>query len=366
MDIRAIDLYRLEVPLHTPFKTAVREVNSAQSIVVAIHTDDGSCGWGAAPATAKVTGETLDTIAGVIRDPLSALLIGRPLEDFNGLLDTLHGGIEGNYSAKAALEIALYDLRARSLGVPLYKLFGGDGSPLQTDLTISVNPPKKMVTDASHAVANGYRILKLKVGNDVAEDLERITAVHAAVGDGIQLRLDINQGWSAKETVRALAILEKRDIVPELLEQPVPAEDIAGLRYIRERVAAPVMADESVFSPMQTIRLLEQGAADIINIKLMKAGGLSRALLIAQIARLYGAECMMGCMLETSISAAAAAHLTSAFGAGIQKIDLDAPGLCQYDAVTGATRFDGPSIELNHSPGLGIEGPGHIRGLTAI
>src|SRR5690606_24328242 len=149
------------------------------------------------------------------------------------------------------------------------------------------------------------------------------------------LRLDANQGWTAKQAVAAMHALERAGIVPELLEQPVRAADIEGLKYVTGRVQAPVMADESVFDPAQTLDLLQRRAADIINIKLMKTGGLSSALRIADLAALHGVECMIGCMIESAIPVAAAVHLAAARPGTITRVDLDGPALGRFNPVEG-------------------------------
>jgi L-alanine-DL-glutamate epimerase-like enolase superfamily enzyme len=177
------------------------------------------------------------------------------------------------------------------------------------------------------------------------------------------LRLDANQGWTAQEAVHALQTLEAAGVVLELVEQPVKAHDLAGLRHVRERVATPVMADESVFGPAQALALIRMQAADIINIKLMKAGGISRAAQIADLCGEHGIDCMIGCMLESSIGVAAAVHLAIAKSAVITKIDLDGPSLCRHDPVDGGVQFNDAQIRVSDAPGLGIRS---IDGLAAL
>src|SRR5690606_2634211 len=168
---------------------------------------------------------------------------------------------------------------------------------------------------------------------------------------------------TAKQAVHAMHALEDAGVDLELLEQPVRARDIAGLKYVSDRVKTPVMADESVFGPLEVIELIEQRAADIINIKLMKTGGISNAIRIADIAALYGVECMIGCMIETSISVAAAVHLAIAKSDVITKVDLDGPSLCAFDPVDGGVSFNESEISVSEAPGLGIRA---IRGYQPI
>jgi L-alanine-DL-glutamate epimerase-like enolase superfamily enzyme len=201
------------------------------------------------------------------------------------------------------------------------------------------------------------------VGKDIGVDIERVRAIYAAVEDRALLRLDANQGWTAKEAVYALHALEDAGVRLELVEQPVKARDLEGMRYVTERVHTPIMADESVFGPAEVMDLIHMRAADIINIKLMKTGGISNAIRIADIAGLYGVECMIGCMLESSISVAAAVHVAVAKSDVITKVDLDGPSLCAYDPVDGGVNFNESEISISEAPGLGIR---EIRGLEPL
>ncbi|WP_337245143.1 dipeptide epimerase [Luteimonas sp. gir] len=355
MKITDIRLHMLRVPLRTPFKTALRTVERVEDVVVTIHTDTGHVGHGEAAATAVITGDTHGAIVAAIAQVIAPRLVGQEIGDLNRLVRLVQTALVRNTSAKAAVEIALYDLFAQLHGAPLYRILGGGGEPvLATDLTISVGDVDTMVADAQAALARGFRALKVKVGQDTALDLERIRAVHAAVDGRATLRLDANQGWSPKQAVQTMRRLEDAGIQPELLEQPVPAHDLQGLKFVTDRVAVPVMADESVFGPAELIELIRMRAADIVNIKLMKTGGLSNAIRLADIAALHGIDCMIGCMLESSISVAAAVHLAVAKADAITKVDLDGPSLCAYDPVEGGVHFDGPTITLGDAPGLGI------------
>ena len=242
------------------------------------------------------------------------------------------------------MEIAIYDLFAQHYNAPLNKIHVGGEPTLQTDITISIDYIEKMVEDSTKAVALGFETLKIKVGKDIGLDMERIKAIYAAVKDKALIRLDANQGWTAKEAVTALRNLEDSGVILELVEQPVRADDLEGLKYITERVATKVMADESTFGPKEVIELIKMRAADIINIKLMKAGGISNAIKIADIAASYGVECMIGCMLESSISVSAAAHFAVSKSNIISKIDLDGPSLCEYDPVVCGVKFNNSEI----------------------
>ncbi|HCR33423.1 MAG TPA: dipeptide epimerase, partial [Stenotrophomonas sp.] len=284
MKITAIELGMLRVPLKTPFKTALRTVETVEDVVVLIRTDTGNTGYGEAPATAVITGDTHGSIIEAIRHFIAPRLVGQDVVNLNHLCTLVQTAMERNTSAKAAVEIALYDLWAQLHGAPLYQMLGGGDPVITTDITISVDYIDKMVADSLSAIERGFESLKIKVGKDIGLDIERVKAIHAAVQGRALLRLDANQGWTAKQAVHAMRALEDAGVVLELLEQPVKAADITGLKYVTDRVNTPVMADESVFSPSQVMDLIQQRAADIINIKLMKTGGLSNAIRIADIA----------------------------------------------------------------------------------
>lgn len=363
MKITDIRFGTLRVPLKTPFKTALRTVDKIEDIVVMIGTDCGRVGYGEAPATAVITGDTHGSIVEAIRHYIWPRVVGQDVANLNRLTQLIQGAMEKNSSAKAAVEIAVYDLWGQLYGAPLYRLLGGGDPLITTDITISVDYIDKMVSDSVDAVARGFESLKIKVGKDIGVDIERVKAVYAAVEGRALLRLDANQGWTAKQAVYALQTLEDAGVRLELVEQPVKAQDLNGMKYVTERVHTPIMADESVFGPTEVIELIRMRAADIINIKLMKTGGISNAIRIADIAAMYGVECMIGCMLETGISVAAAVHVAVAKSDAITKIDLDGPSLCAFNPIDGGVNFNESEISVTDAAGLGIR---EIRGLEPI
>ena len=363
MKITDIKFAMLTVPLKTPFKTALRTVNEIDDVIIIVETDSGHVGYGEAPATAAITGDTHGSIIEAINVVIKPALIGKDISNLNELTHIIQSSIVKNYSAKAAIEIAIYDLFAQLYDAPLYKILGGGEPSLETDITISVDYIDKMVEDSRKAVALGFETLKIKVGKDIGLDIERTKAIYAAVKDSAILRLDANQGWTAKEAVYAIRNLEDSGVILELVEQPVRADDLEGMKYITERVHSPIMADESTFGPREVIELIKMRAADIINIKLMKTGGISNAIKIADIAATYDIECMIGCMLEFSISVAAAVHLAVSKSSTISKIDLDGPSLCKYDPVVSGVNFNNAEITISDAPGLGIK---KIKGLKML
>ncbi|WP_028550843.1 dipeptide epimerase [Paenibacillus sp. UNC451MF] len=354
MNIKNIEVMRQSTPLIKPFKTALRTVYNAESVLVRIQTDDGRTGWGEAPATIVITGDSLDSIHSAITHTFTPLLIGRSLLAYEQILQTIHHSMVGSSSAKAAVDMAVYDLVAQYCGLPLYQFLGGYKDELETDFTVSVNSPKEMGEDAIRYVKDGFNVLKIKVGkDDIQQDIERIKEIRSCVGSEIRIRIDANQGWQVKDAVRSIRRMEDMGLDIELVEQPVKAHDIEGLKAVTDAVETPIMADESVFSPTQAFEVLKRRAADMINIKLMKSGGIYKAQLINQIAEEFGVECMVGSMIESRVAVTAAAHL-AASKKNITRFDFDSPLMMLNDIVDGGVQYDGRRMTFPKEAGLGI------------
>ena len=352
VDIQTDEIF---IPLATPFKTALRTVSSVEDVVVKITADDGRVGYGEAPPTGVITGDTKGSILSAVNEFIRPALLGMDIAELDAVMARLDGCILKNTSAKAAVDTALYDLWGKLYGAPLYRLLGGARRELETDITISVNPVEEMVRDSLAAVERGYRILKVKVGKEGLKDIERIQAIRQAVGPQVAIRVDANQGWTAKQAVRIITAMEDRGLAIDLVEQPVKAHDLEGMRQVTRAVYTPILADESVFSPEDAVTIIQTGAADLLNIKLMKTGGIHNALRICAVAETYGVECMIGCMLESKLAVTAGAHLAAARGV-ITRADLDGPSLCRTDPFEGGPDFLENRIVMNDAPGLGITG----------
>ena len=360
MKITAVKLGIISVPLRVPFKTALRSVNSVEDVIVEIHTDTGAIGYGEAPPTGAITGDTTGAIIGALKDHIIKTIVGRDVDDFENLMQAVQKCIVKNSSAKAAVDMALWDLYGQLHNIPVYKMLGGSRNKIITDITISVNDPDEMARDAINAIERGYDCLKVKVGISPELDVARLKAIRDAVGSTPLLRIDANQAWTPKQAVRLLNQMQESGLDIELVEQPVKAHDFEGLKFVTERSYVPVLADESVFSPEDAMKIMQMGAADLVNIKLMKCGGLYNALKIASAAEVYGVECMIGCMLEAKVSVNAAVHLACAKQI-ITKIDLDGPVLCSEDPVLGGAVFNEREITVSDEPGLGIKGVEGIK-----
>ncbi|WP_079509125.1 mandelate racemase/muconate lactonizing enzyme family protein [Mesobacillus jeotgali] len=355
MIIDKIETFRTAVPLNKPFKTALRTVTVAEAIFVKVTCDNGITGWGEAPPTLVITGDSLAGIEAAINEVISPFLMKKSLLSFESVFQGLKTLLVNNTSAKAAVDMALYDCISQNCGLPLYQFLGGFRNEIETDFTVSVNSPEEMGEDAVDYVNKGFNVLKVKVGiGDIANDIARIREIRKRVGNQIKIRLDANQGWKPKDAVRAIRSMEDEGLEIELVEQPVKAEDLDGLKQVTDSVDTLIMADESVFSPKQAFEVIRRRSADLINIKLMKSGGIYQAQMINQMAETVGMECMVGSMIETGLGITAAAHF-AASKKNITRYDFDAPLMHAKEVIAGGIKYNGRKITFPEGTGLGIE-----------
>lgn len=353
MRIAAVETYLLNTPLIRPFITAKRTVHSVQSLIVKVTVENGMAGFGEAVPVHVITGETAASIRYAIENVLAPAIIGVPVTEHAALAERMNDSLVANQSAKAALDMAFYDLLGHAADMPLYQLLGGARSTLKTSVTVSIGTPEEMAEEAARYVKDGFTVLKIKIGTGkAAEELARVRAVRQAVHPQTAIRLDANQGWAPKEAVRIIRKLEEEDLGIEFIEQPVRAADLAGLRHVTNQTAVPIMADESLFSVRDAVQLLEMRAVDLFNIKLMKSGGIREALKINALAEAYGVRCMAGCMMESAVGITAAAHLAASHP-NIVYADVDAPVLSQ-GTFSGGIGYSGSMVRLKAGPGLGF------------
>ncbi|WP_129360608.1 MULTISPECIES: dipeptide epimerase [Micrococcaceae] len=340
-------------PLKRPFVTSRRRVDSIQGVLVEMDLDDGSHGFGTAAETWAVTGESVASVLAAINGPLFEALIGKDVS-LREAEDAVANSCEGNMSAKAAVDVALHDAWASSLGLPLVAALGGrSDAHAVTDMTISLGSPETMAREAVAASEEGFEILKIKLGSDPRTDLDRLEAVHEAV-PAARFRLDANQGWETKEAIRMIRRLEDTGIPVDLVEQPTPKGNLEALAKVTAAVETPIMADESVATERDALNVLRREAADLINIKLAKCGGIRSAMSIADLAAVSGVGCMMGAMMEPRVSIAAAAHAALAHP-NIQLIDLDSAEWIQDPRIARGYEREGSKISLAETPGLGMD-----------
>ncbi|RZH66426.1 dipeptide epimerase [Natrinema altunense] len=332
---------RRSLPLEYPFGIARGTTTETEVLFVRIDADDGLTGLGAA-APATHYGETADTVAAVLPDLLAVVEdVGDP-HQLERIERRMRDTVRRNPAARTAVSIALHDLVAKRLEVPLYRYWGLDPDDAPTtSYTIGLDDLETMREKTETAVDRGYGTLKVKLGTD--RDLEIVRTIRSVAPD-VRLFVDANEAWTPREAVAKIDRLAEFDLM--FVEQPVPAEDPEGLRFVSERSALPIAADESCITLADIPRIADR--CDIANLKLMKCGGLREARRMISAARAHGLEVMCGCMTESNASIAAACHLAPL----LDYADLDGSLLLADDPADGVPMPDG-RIDLG-----GLERPG--------
>ncbi len=350
MKLQGYTVQHCLLPLSVPFRTALRSVTAVDEIRVVLTTDVGIVGIGSAAPTAAITGETVASIMGALEQHILPAIQGIDLEDRHQVFRVIRGSIVGNTSAKAAVDIALHDLYAQVHQESLLGYLGGILRPLWTDATVSLADSEAMQRQAESLVTQGFKHLKIKLGGHDGHDVERVMAIRQVIPSDIAVWLDPNQAWTVRESLAACEVLA--DWAVEFIEQPVAAHDITGLSAITHASPIPIAADESVFGLEQLRRILDLGAADIINVKLMKTGGLATASTMAELVAGAGLELMVGSMMEGMASVTAAALFAVAYQA--KYVDLDAAYFLRDTKAEGGLSYQGGNITLPSEPGLGV------------
>jgi L-alanine-DL-glutamate epimerase-like enolase superfamily enzyme len=352
MKITAIHLYAIHLPLHEPFVVSYHTYNHMPSVIVKMETDEGIVGYGEGVADEHVTGETWEGTFHIIKNTLGPALLGQNPMEIEKIHDLMDKTIYGAPTAKAAIDIACFDIIGNKLQQPIYQLIGGrfhEKFPITH--VLSIGEPEKMAREASLMVEKGYQSFKMKVGTNVSMDVERIKAVRTQVGADVAIRVDVNQGWKNSSTT-LVALNQLRECQLDWVEQPVVADDIDGMVEIKSKTALPLMIDEGLKGTREMREIIQKRAADKVNIKLMKCGGIYPAVKLAHQAELAGIECQVGSMVESSIGSAAGFHV--AFSKKIiTSVELTGP--LKFAKDIGNLEYDVPFIRLTAKPGLGIE-----------
>ena len=329
--IERLEAEPLDLLLLEPFTIATGRMAAARNVLVRLTLADGTVGLGEAAPFPPSGGETQETALAAVRG-MEPLLRGQDATHWRPLAHTLAASFEHQATARAAVEAAMLDALARRWGVPLYQFFGGAESRVTTDISIPIEEPEHVTELAERYSERGAETLKIKVGTLVGEDIERVLAAQEGA-PGCDLILDGNQGYAPYQAIELIETLAGDGIRPILFEQPVHRHDLEGLRFVAERCGIPVAADEAVHTTADALRVARMGAANAINIKLMKSG-IVEALDIAAICRAAHLQLMVGAMLESRLGIAVSAHMVAGLG-GFRYVDLDTPMLMERDPFTG-------------------------------
>lgn len=352
MKITSIALYGLRLPLIRPFIVAYETYEDMPTILVKMETDEGIIGYGEATPDQHVTGETWEGTFSLLLHQLAPAIIGENPFQIERIHEKMAEMVYAAPSAKAALDIACYDIMGKAAGQPVYNLLGGRyHDSLSVPYVVSILEPAAMAEEALEAVKEGYRSIKIKVGTDPYVDVERIRAVRSAIGKAVPLRVDANQGWRNRAvTMWVLEQVKGCDI--DWIEQPVIADDLTALAEIRRQSIIPVMVDEGVHGDREMRETIVRQAADKLNIKLMKCGGLYPALKLVAQAEMAGIECQVGSMVESAVATAAGAHLAVAKKT-IRSNELVGPLMFSCDVADFP--YESLHICLSEAPGLGLQ-----------
>ena len=363
MTITETEIYKYSIPM-VPFTIATGTMYYAQNIFIRIRTSEGITGVGECSAFPMIVGETQATCFEMAKD-FAALWKNKDPLDIESRMNELHLYTAGNYTAKSAFDLALYDIAAQLAKQPLYQFLGGAQKVIESDLTIGIGTPETMADTAIEFKEKGVHKIKVKLGNRPQDDKERIKQIRSAIGYDIKLRIDANQGWSYEDAVIALTQLEEYNI--EFCEQPMRKWNDELLPQLCKLSPIPVMADESVFTHHDAERIISNDACDYINIKFAKSGGILEAGLINQVAEQHQIPCMMGGMLESRIALTAKAHFAMATE-NIRFYDLDTCLLGhKEDPVMGGVTFKGMNLQLTDTPGIGADvDPDYLKKLSQI
>lgn len=335
-----------------PFTIATGTMRFAQNLFIRIHTNEGITGVGECSAFPMIAGETQATCYEMAKD-FAGLWKNRNAAEIDERLNELDLFTAGNYTAKSAFDLALYDIAAKAANQPLYQYLGGQKRSIESDLTIGIDTPEKMAATAIEFKAKGVNIIKVKLGKNATDDIERIKKIRQAIGSDIKLRIDANQGWSYDDAVIALTALGEFDI--EFCEQPMRKWNDELLPALCKLSPIPIMADESVFTHHDAERIIRNHACAYINIKFAKSGGIREAIKINEVAEKNNIACMMGGMLESRVALTAKVHFAMAKN-NIRFHDLDTCLLGHLtDPVIGGVTYSGMHLQLSDAPGIGAD-----------
>jgi L-alanine-DL-glutamate epimerase-like enolase superfamily enzyme len=351
MKITGIEAWSVSMGLTEPYTIAYEKVESATNVFLRVETDQGIMGYGCAAPDEHVTGETALEVEGLLTGAAGEMIKGsdplRPARLMNRLKDPLHS----KPSALAAVDMALHDILGKVSHLPLWKILGGYRDRIMTSVTIGILPEDETVSSARELVAQGFRCLKLKGGLDVQSDIARILKVREAVGKGIELRFDANQGFSVETSLEFLE--GTREARLELIEQPTPKGHPDMLGRVTNQAEIPIMADESLMTLRDAFRIARKDLADMVNIKLMKVGGIAEAMQINAVARSAGLEAMVGCMDESALAIAAGLHFALA-RPNVIYADLDGHLALSGDPAKGAVILRNGILFPTPHAGLGF------------
>jgi muconate cycloisomerase len=358
LTIERVETAILDVPLRRPHRFARTGMDAQPILLVTVTTRDGArgVGEGVVPGGPWWGGESVETMQVVVEKYVAPLLVGRRVDDIAGIQQAVNDVVNANLYAKAAVEVALHDAWARSLGVPLHTLLGGLArTSIPVTWALGTESATEVVEEAQAKLASGlHTSFKLKMGaQEPADDVARVTDVAQKLADRASVRVDINARWDLVTSLRWLPRLAEAGV--DLVEQPVPGAEVEWLAEINAALPIPVMADESLRTPSDALRLVKLRAADVFSLKTTKSGGLRYTRAIADVAAAAGIPCHGGTSIEGPIGTVASLHLACAMPGVTYGSELFGPLLMREDLLTEPLRYADGHLHLPAGPGLGVE-----------
>jgi muconate cycloisomerase len=357
MKIADLRVVLADIPLKRPHKMSFTTLETVNFVLVRLETSDGLTGWGEAACLGGPTWseESAESVAATVERYIAPWLVGRDPTQIEALRLEMARRVQGNPFARAAVEMALWDLAGRALGVPVHRLVGGRvRDRVELSWSLAVPDPREEMEEAREKMSLGHRIFKIKTAaGPVATDVERVRRLRETLGPAVSLRVDANQGWDRPTALKAIRAMEPYDL--DFVEQPVRRWDLEGLAMIAERSAVPIMADEACFTAHDALAIARLGSVSILSLKLTKSGGLLGSFAIARVAEAAGMGCYVGCMIETSLGTAAYLQLALAAAPVTWGCELFGPLLLAADITRRPVQYaDGYILSLD-GPGLGVE-----------
>ena len=353
MKITSAKAFPIDLQLKESFSIANETVDIGENVFLKFETNEGITGWGCATPD-SVTSETKETVVDCFNNSIKDIIIGEDPLKINLINDIIEDKVKGNPSLKAGVNIGLYDILGKKANMPLYKIFGGYKDKIETSVTIGLNPVDTMIERAKGFVSDGFTCLKIKCGMDADKDIEVVLAIRNAVGSNIKLRLDANEGYTLEKALRVIETLEKLGADIEIFEQPTPAKYLYALKEVTAQCTVPIMADETALTLRDSFKLVKMEIADMINLKLMKIGGITNAIKANTYADIAEIPVMVGCMNESMAAMAAGVHFACAFK-NVRYADLDSALDFKQDIVKGGAHYENGFVIPSDKPGLGIE-----------
>jgi L-alanine-DL-glutamate epimerase-like enolase superfamily enzyme len=352
MKITRVEAWPVTMRLEQPYSIAYDSVDRVTNVFIRVDTDVGLRGHGCAAPDPFVTGETAEDVLQALREVADPVIVGSDPLRHEVLMEQLRNELGRFPSARAAVDMGLFDILGKTARLPVWRLLGGYRRRIRTSVTIGILPERETVSAAVDLVAKGFRCLKLKGGSDVEEDICRVLRVREAVGDAIELRFDANQGYTVEQSLQFVEGTRAASL--ELLEQPTPKGEADLLGRVTRQVQVPVMADESLITLRDAFRLARRELVDMVNVKLMKVGGIAEATQVNAVARAGGLEVMVGCMDESALGIAAALQF-ALVGPNVCYADLDGHLDLIGDPFEGAVRLEAGTLLASEQPGLGVD-----------